>query len=154
MAPRGRGRRPADLERVRAAGCRILENGAALWAQGQAMTLEQAVAYALEAPAPRPWRPGPPGGLTPREQEVAVLVARGDTNAQIARALVIAPRTAMRHVEHVMAKLGVHSRAQVGAWAGAVGLARGQVEQGEPGSGPRGPPAPSAGRAPGVRLVG
>ena len=68
------------------------------------------------APAP------PQGGLTPREREVAVLVARGRTNPQSARALVIAPRTAMRHVEHAMAKLGVHSRAEVGAWAAQQGL--------------------------------
>ncbi len=87
-------------------------------AAGRAMSLEQAVACALEAPA----APAAPGGLTPREREVAVRVARGDTNAEIARALVIAPRTAMRHVEHVMAKLGVHSRAQIAAWAAHQGL--------------------------------
>ena len=51
-------------------------------------------------------------------------VARGDTNAQIARELVIAPRTAMRHVEHIFTKLGVHSRAEVGAWAARRGLDR------------------------------
>jgi non-specific serine/threonine protein kinase len=53
---------------------------------------------------------------------VAALVARGLTNRQIAAALVIARGTASRHVEHVMAKLGVHSRAQIGAWAAAQGL--------------------------------
>ena len=103
---------------------------AAAETEGRAMTLEQAVAYALDealdSRPPAPVRSGPvdpaPGGLTPREQEVAVRVARGDTNAQIARALVIAPRTAMRHVEHVMAKLGVHSRAQIAAWAAHQGL--------------------------------
>ncbi len=117
------------------------------------MTLEQAVAHALVAPAPRPAAP-PAGGLTPREQEVVVLVARGYSNPQIARALTIAPRTAMRHVEHIFTKLGVHSRAEVGAWAARRGLARGQVEQGEPAAALGGPRPPSAGRAPGVRLVG
>jgi len=53
---------------------------------------------------------------------VAALVARGLTNRQIAAALVIAPATASRHVEHVMAKLGVHSRAQIGVWAAGQGL--------------------------------
>jgi DNA-binding CsgD family transcriptional regulator len=53
---------------------------------------------------------------------VAALVARGHTNPQVAVALVIAPRTAARHVEHVMAKLGVHSRAEVAAWAAQQGL--------------------------------
>ena len=38
----------ADLERVRAAGCRIVPDGAAHWATGQALHLEQAVADALE----------------------------------------------------------------------------------------------------------
>jgi len=53
---------------------------------------------------------------------VAVLVARGHSNPQVAAALAIAPRTAARHVEHVMAKLGVHSRAEVAAWAARQGL--------------------------------
>jgi DNA-binding NarL/FixJ family response regulator len=55
--------------------------------------------------------------LTPREREVATLVARGLTNRAIAARLVIAERTAMRHVEHIFTKLGVHSRAQVATWA-------------------------------------
>src|SRR5262249_48278666 len=109
------------------------------WAAGRAMTLREAIDEALSlgdaahggaasrVEAPRPARPAPstpvaPGGLTAREREVAVLVARGYSNPQIARELTIAPRTAMRHVEHVMAKLGVHSRAQIGAWAAAQGL--------------------------------
>jgi non-specific serine/threonine protein kinase len=65
---------------------------------------------------------GGPEPLTPREREVAVLVARGATNRQIAARLVIAERTAMRHVEHIFTKLGVHSRAEVGAWAARHGL--------------------------------
>jgi len=53
-----------------------------------------------------------------------VLLARGATNRQIAARLVIAERTAMRHVEHIFDKLGVHSRAEVGAWAAYRGLDR------------------------------
>jgi DNA-binding NarL/FixJ family response regulator len=53
---------------------------------------------------------------------VATLVARGLTNREIAARLVIAERTAMRHVEHVFNKLGVHSRAEVGAGAARYGL--------------------------------
>ena len=78
----------------------------------------------------------------------AALVARGLTNRQIAAALVISERTAMKHVEHVLDKLGFHSRVQVAGWA---------VEQGlrPPGDPPRraaaGPPPgrrpdPGAGR--------
>jgi non-specific serine/threonine protein kinase len=55
---------------------------------------------------------------------VAVLVARGCTNRQIANRLLIAERTAMRHVEHLFTKLGVHSRAEVGAWVARHGLDR------------------------------
>jgi DNA-binding CsgD family transcriptional regulator len=100
---------------------------AAAEAEGRAMTREQAASYALEdapevAAPPTASDGAAPGGLTPREREVTVLVARGYSNPQIARELVIAPRTAMRHVEHVMAKLGVHSRAEIGAWAAQHGL--------------------------------
>jgi DNA-binding CsgD family transcriptional regulator/sugar lactone lactonase YvrE len=58
--------------------------------------------------------------LTPREQEVAALVAEGLTNRQIAERLFISERTAEHHVEQIRSKLGFHSRAQVAAWV--VGL--------------------------------
>jgi DNA-binding CsgD family transcriptional regulator len=57
------------------------------------------------------------GGLTRREREVALLIARGLTNRQIADALTIAEGTAGVHVDHVLGKLGFRSRAQVAAWA-------------------------------------
>ena len=103
---------------------------AAAWAAGQAMSLEQAVAYALEeAPAPAAPASGAsapaPGGLTRREREVAALVARGLTNREIAAALLVTEHTAERHVEHILAKLGLRSRAQVAAWAVAHGVAEG-----------------------------
>ncbi len=60
--------------------------------------------------------------LTPREQEVAALVARGLTNRQIAEALTIAEATAERHVINLLNKLGHHSRTQIAAWAVAQGL--------------------------------
>jgi DNA-binding CsgD family transcriptional regulator len=56
-----------------------------------------------------------PSTLTPRELQVARLLALGDSNAQIASALRISPHTARRHTESVMLKLGAKSRAQVGA---------------------------------------
>ena len=60
---------------------------------------------------------GNPGGLTNRECEVAVLVAQGYTNRQIARALVISEQTATVHVKHILAKLKFRSRTQIAAWA-------------------------------------
>jgi non-specific serine/threonine protein kinase len=56
--------------------------------------------------------------LTPREREVALLVARGLTNRQIGEELVISPATAERHVLNIFNKLGFHSRSQVAAWVG------------------------------------
>jgi pimeloyl-ACP methyl ester carboxylesterase/DNA-binding CsgD family transcriptional regulator len=55
--------------------------------------------------------------LSPRELEVAALVAAGLTNQEIAVRLRIASRTADAHLEHIRVKLGVRSRAQVAAWA-------------------------------------
>lgn len=60
--------------------------------------------------------------LTRREHEVALLISRGLTNRQIADALTIAERTAGAHVEHIMAKLGCHARAQIAAWVTERGL--------------------------------
>lgn len=54
--------------------------------------------------------------LTPREREVADLVAEGLTNRQIADRLVLSERTAQNHVQHVLTKLGLSNRAQITAW--------------------------------------
>ena len=61
-------------------------------------------------------RTGQEPPLTPRELQVAELVAEGLTNQAIARRLSIAPRTAEAHVENIRRKLGVRSRAQIAAW--------------------------------------
>jgi DNA-binding CsgD family transcriptional regulator len=53
-------------------------------------------------------------GLTQREIEVARLLADGRGNAAIASALGISPHTARHHTQHVLAKLGAHSRAEAG----------------------------------------
>jgi DNA-binding NarL/FixJ family response regulator len=57
-----------------------------------------------------------PSCLTAREMQVAKLVADGLSNKQIAQKLIIAQRTAESHVEHILQRLGFHSRAQVAAW--------------------------------------
>jgi DNA-binding NarL/FixJ family response regulator len=68
-------------------------------------------------------RPGPrrrKGGLlSGREQEVAQLVAAGHTNAEIASALYLSPRTIERHIANILAKLGYRSRIQIAAEAAA-----------------------------------
>jgi non-specific serine/threonine protein kinase len=58
-----------------------------------------------------------PDVLTPREREIAALIARGYSNRSIADELVIATGTAERHVANILAKLNMRSRAEVAAWA-------------------------------------
>lgn len=62
------------------------------------------------------------GGLSEREREVLVWVARGLTSNRIAARLGIAPATVRTHVEHIRAKLGVRTRSQAVARALALGL--------------------------------
>lgn len=60
--------------------------------------------------------------LTPRQREVAALVAKGDTNRQIARRLGITDKTVEVHLAQIMARLEVHNRAQVATHAVRAGL--------------------------------
>jgi len=93
---------------------------------GGTMPLTQAIDEALGAPAGNPT--GAPGRtrrangeqravLTPREREVAALVARGLTNRQIAAHLVISTRTAEGTVSRILTKLGLTTRTQIARWA-------------------------------------
>ncbi|RYE42449.1 MAG: protein kinase [Hyphomicrobiales bacterium] len=84
--------------------------------EGRDLGLERAVAYALGEAAPAPATAGADSPLTARERQVADLVAGGLTNREIADQLVISPRTAQGHVEHILSKLGFTSRTQVAAW--------------------------------------
>lgn len=70
--------------------------------------------------------PPPPAGLSEREVEVLRLIAAGRSNREIATSLVISPRTAEHHVQHVYAKIGVSTRAGATLFALDHGLARGQ----------------------------
>ena len=117
---------PAFLERARATLGRAAYEAA--WARGRGLTLREAVELALEEAASLPDAPpaarhAAPGGLSPRETQVAALIARGLTNREIAAALVVTEHTAMRHVENILAKLGLRSRTQIAAWAVAQGVA-------------------------------
>jgi predicted ATPase/DNA-binding CsgD family transcriptional regulator len=92
--------------------------------QGTSFSLEQALATAYADPERAPDRSPAadkagaslPGGLTPRQWEIAQLVAEGLSNKEIAERLVISARTAEGHVEHILTTLGFRSRAQVSAW--------------------------------------
>jgi DNA-binding CsgD family transcriptional regulator len=117
-------------ERSMAAARARLEEGAweAAWAQGMAMSLEEAVEYALSEAERSTTSPeasfaaeqeasagGRPPNLTRREKEIASLVARGLTSRQIASKLVLSAHTVDKHVANILKKLGVSSREQVAA---------------------------------------
>src|SRR5512143_3154394 len=59
------------------------------------------------------------GGLTPREREVAVLIAQGKSNPEIAEALVVSERTVTTHISNIFSKLGFASRTQIASWVTA-----------------------------------
>ena len=68
--------------------------------------------------APRPPSTRPlPAGLTPREAEVLVQVARGYTSKEVAVQLEMSTRTVQHHLEHIYAKLGVSTRAAAALFA-------------------------------------
>jgi predicted ATPase/DNA-binding CsgD family transcriptional regulator len=124
---------------------------ALLWAEGAALDSEEAVALALGGEEPEagegvtvlatgrpavlassgaePQATSPAGPaavlrstLTPRERQVAALIASGHSNRAIAEELVISPATAARHVANILAKLGFSSRTQIAAWAAGMAL--------------------------------
>jgi DNA-binding CsgD family transcriptional regulator len=89
--------------------------------QGAQLGLDQAIGYGLGMPAAdRPhtqWtRQQGTRSLTPREQQVAELIAQGMRNKDIAATLLIARRTAETHVESILTKLGFTTRADITAW--------------------------------------
>jgi non-specific serine/threonine protein kinase len=86
---------------------------------GQAMTVEQAVDFALNLPE----KPEPPSAsrkviemLTSREREVASLIGQGKTNGEIAEQLVLSKRTVETHVNNILTKLELTHRAQIMRW--------------------------------------
>ena len=66
--------------------------------------------------------------LSPREREILTLLADGQTQAQIASELYLSPKTVSTHIQHLLSKLGVHSRAQAVAAAFKLGLVAPEVE--------------------------
>jgi predicted ATPase/DNA-binding CsgD family transcriptional regulator len=93
---------------------------AAELAKGRALSPSGRIGAALEEPA----KAVPASGaedrgirLTAREAEVATLVADGLSNKEIAGRMVISPRTAETHIQHIMDKLGFTARSQIAAWS-------------------------------------
>ncbi len=124
--------RGARAETYLAPARRLGEPAAArLWAQGQALSSDAAIALALDLPRPSAASddspaltllktgPGPdasPSPLTRRENQIAGLVASGRSNRAIAEELSISPATVARHIASILAKLAFASRTQIAAW--------------------------------------
>ena len=118
LPPGGQGEHDRDLEQLRSQlGERRF---AKAWQTGREERLALLLAELRGVGTPdrrgTPAAGGPGGQLTARELEVAKLIERGFTNRQVADALVITPGTVGVHVEHILAKLDLQSRHQVGDW--------------------------------------
>lgn len=105
-------------ERIPDARLEVLPGRSHLPYVGDADTLVRTVRGFLGLPTGPP--PAEPS-LTPRQQEVAALVAEGLTNREIGRRLGIDERSAEGHLERIRLRLGLRSRAQVAAWWVAAG---------------------------------
>jgi predicted ATPase/DNA-binding CsgD family transcriptional regulator len=125
---------PFWQERVEAACIAAIErlgrgDGDATFARGKALDYERALELARDLcagrmPSQRPSarRRELPAGLTKRELEIAVLVARGMTNRDLAGRLFLSQRTVEGHIENIRGKLGFHSRTQIATWVVERGL--------------------------------
>jgi non-specific serine/threonine protein kinase len=117
--------RALHRSQVAAARSRVDEAAwTAAWTEGRAMSLEQAVEYALEqesAPDPAPPEPYL-AGLSAREVDVLRLVATGLTNAEVAERLFLSSRTVDWHMGSIYRKLDIHSRAEATRFAAERGL--------------------------------
>jgi len=92
----------------------------AAYARGRAMTIDEGVAGAVEdKPAPKPTPPVKSASdteLTPRQLEIARLIADDLTNRQIADRLFLSERTVETHITNMLNKLGLNSRVQLSRW--------------------------------------
>jgi DNA-binding NarL/FixJ family response regulator len=106
-----------DSLTAQAAAARLRAGSRAGWLDATA------VEAVLSAGGHRPARRlAGPAGLTAREVDVLVLLARGLTNKEIAARLVISRKTVANHVEHIYAKIGVSTRTAAALFATRHGL--------------------------------
>ena len=107
------------------AAVRVAAAGEALLAPSVTRMLIEAFARRPAAAAPAPSRLA---SLTTREKDILLLLARGQSNAEIARSLFVGEATVKTHIGHVLAKLGLRDRVQAVILAYETGL----VIPGEP----------------------
>jgi predicted ATPase/class 3 adenylate cyclase/DNA-binding NarL/FixJ family response regulator len=85
----------------------------AAWAEGAALSTEEAIAYAQRGRGERKRPTSGWAALTPTERDVVRLVSEGLANNDIATRLFVSPRTVQSHLTHVYTKLGLSSRVQL-----------------------------------------
>ena len=85
----------------------------AAWAEGAALSTEEAIAYAQRGRGERKRPASGWASLTPTERDVVQLVSEGLGNKDIATRLFVSPRTVQTHLTHVYTKLGLTSRVQL-----------------------------------------
>jgi predicted ATPase/class 3 adenylate cyclase/DNA-binding CsgD family transcriptional regulator len=85
----------------------------AAWAEGAALSMEEAIAYAQRGRGERKRPASGWASLTPTERDVVRLVSEGLANNDIATRLFVSPRTVQSHLTHVYTKLGLSSRVQL-----------------------------------------
>ena len=107
-------------ERVR--GIRLLDGLGAVGTADRHRVVMRAEGHAAVPQRPRESTRANPAGLTNRQLEVAKLVARGLSNAEIASRLYISPKTADHHVSAILAKIGLPTRRAVVVQAAELGL--------------------------------
>jgi len=110
----------STLDRLEAARESSLERRAedwdVAWAEGEQLSLAEAIAYARRRRGRRDRAPAGWGSLTPAELDVATLAAGGLSNPQIATRLFVSRATVKMHLSSVYLKLRVANRTELAAW--------------------------------------
>ena len=113
--------RRADAKREFSSARTIIQDLAATLPQGELHDhfVRQALVAIPATPTltPRQAARKESGGLTQREREVAVLIAQGKSNREIAERLVITVRTVEANITRILDKLGFKSRTEIATWA-------------------------------------
>jgi non-specific serine/threonine protein kinase len=89
---------------------------ATAWREGRGLTMAGAIDLAMRDDAQREAHTDAAGVLSPREHEIAEMIARGQSNQGIADNLVVSVKTVESHVQHIFRKLRVRRRAEIAAW--------------------------------------
>ncbi|MFE7186929.1 response regulator [Streptomyces erythrochromogenes] len=105
-------------------GPRLLAEAVRAASAGDAMVSPSITVRLLKQLRTSSSRPEPATRLSPREEEVVMLLAEGMTNAEIATALFITTGTVKTHLTNIQAKLTARNRVEIAAWAWRTGLAR------------------------------